>query len=642
MYSGNSKARLNIFARVGIILFLMLALIISASSCNKKPPDENDTDSKASEATDPAKSESESEKDDPEPSGSGTLTINAENASEYTLIRDDLANDTLKSAITGLRTLFTKKGFEIGYQSDYAKSDADIPTDTKEILVGKTNRAESIEFAKKLKKNDYVIAVKNSRIIILGGSEESTLKAIEYFENKYLYTKDSSISLEAKDSIVFSYSYQYKISELTFNGTPISEFTIVRPTVSNALSNYAADVLKNAIAEYSGVELSIVNEKKATDGKNIYIKLDTVDMADSDKYYYTDNEIHGSLYSIVYAVRQITAGFANASDGKYNIEMNGNGGKLTMKKNSYPTEPTLAGKIPVALCDQKNAEAVIIDLAAKDPTSAEAIIWRWSPNSSANGFSGSGFKNSIDEIKLRYSSVLEKYVVCITSSAGFMGVAEYPSGKKIWEASASGMGPHSIEYLPNGMIACALSGNTDYNKACVKIYDSNKSSPVAVASESLYGAHGVVWDNELGVLWALSNYEIVAYDIGSDPDAPTLTLINGLGGKLPGAGGHDLSTVAESPDKLWVSSNSVYMFDKYTGKFIDAYDGKSQIAAYNVKCISSTENGTVLRTVATEVYKAHDTDTLTVFVKNESGSYTETNYVFADRAFYKARYFYPY
>lgn len=642
MYSGNSKARLNIFARVGIILFLMLALIISASSCNKKPPDENDTDSKASEATDPAKSESESEKDDPEPSGSGTLTINAENASEYTLIRDDLANDTLKSAITGLRTLFTKKEFEIGYQSDYAKSDADIPTNTKEILVGKTNRAESIEFAKKLKKNDYVIAVKNSRIIILGGSEESTLKAIEYFENKYLYTKDNSISLEAKDSIVFSYSYQYKISELTFNGTPISEFTIVRPTVSNALSNYAADVLKNAIAEYSGVELSIVTEKKATDGKSIYIKLDTVDMADSDKYYYTDNEIHGSLYSIVYAVRQITAGFANASGGKYNIEMNGNGGKLTMKKNSYPTEPTLAGKIPVALCDQKNAEAVIIDLAAKDPTSAEAIIWRWSPNSSANGFSGSGFKNNIDEIKLRYSSVLEKYVVCITSSAGFMGVAEYPSGKKIWEASASGMGPHSIEYLPNGMIACALSGNTDYNKACVKIYDSNKSSPVAVASESLYGAHGVVWDNELGVLWALSNYEIVAYDIGSDPDAPTLTLINGLGGKLPGAGGHDLSTVAESPDKLWVSSNSVYMFDKYTGKFIDAYDGKSQIAAYNVKCISSTENGTVLRTVATEVYKAHDTDTLTVFVKNESGSYTETNYVFADRAFYKARYFYPY
>ena len=89
-------------------------------------------------------------------------------------------------------------------------------------------------------------------------------------------------------------------------------------------------------------------------------------MADSDKYYYTDNEIHGSLYSIVYAVRQITAGFANASDGKYNIEMNGNGGKLTMKKNSYPTEPMLAGKIPVALCDQKNAEAVIIDGKGSD------------------------------------------------------------------------------------------------------------------------------------------------------------------------------------------------------------------------------------------------------------------------------------
>lgn len=640
MYSGNSRTHLNIFARVGIILLLMLALIISTSSCNKNPPKGNETDSKASEAT--TVSESESEKADSEPSENSPLIINAENASEYTLIRDDLANNTLKSAVTSLHTLFVNKGFKVGYQSDYAKSEEDIPTDTKEILVGKTNRAESIEFSKILKKNDYVIAVKNSRIIIIGGSEESTLKAIEYFENKYLYTKDSSISLEAKDSIVFSYSYQYKISELTFNGVPISEFTIVKPTVSNALSNYAANVLKNAIAEYSGIELPIVTEKKAADGKKIYIKLDTVAMADNDKYYYTDNEIHGSLYSIVYAVRQITSGFANASGGKYNIEMNGSGGTLTMKKNSYPTEPTLSGKIPVALCDQKNAEAVIIDLAAKDPTSAEAIIWRWSPSSSENGFSGSGFKNRIDEIKLRYSPLLEKYVVCITSSSGFMGVAEYPSGKKIWEASASGMGPHSIEYLPNGMIACALSGNTDYNKACVKIYDSAKSSPVAVASENLYGAHGVVWDNELGVLWALSNYEIVAYDIGPDPESPTLTLISGLGGKLPGAGGHDLSTVANSPDKLWVSSNSIYMFDKYTGNFVENYDGKDQIATYNVKCISSTESGIILRTVANNVYTAHDTDTLTAFVKNESGGYTETNYVFSNRAFYKARYFYPY
>ena len=133
---------------------------------------------------------------------------------------------------------------------------------------------------------------------------------------------------------------------------------------------------------------------------------------------------------------------------------------------SKATAPPLfpPASLPVMLCDQLNAEAVIIDLAASDPTSDDAILWRWTP-SAENGFEALGFGHRIDDCKLKYSASLQKHVICVTSSAGFIGLAEYPSGKMLWEDLAKGYGPHSIDYLPSGNLVVALSGNGNKDKA---------------------------------------------------------------------------------------------------------------------------------------------------------------------------------
>jgi len=97
--------------------------------------------------------------------------------------------------------------------------------------------------------------------------------------------------------------------------------------------------------------------------------------------------------------------------------------KMILTETALPA--SLEGTVPIALCDQKNNMAVVIDLSADDPTSADAVLWEWSPNAE-NGFTGPGLLNQIDEIRLRYSEVLQTYIICTTSSAGFMGIAEFP------------------------------------------------------------------------------------------------------------------------------------------------------------------------------------------------------------------------
>ena len=307
------------------------------------------------------------------------------------------------------------------------------------------------------------------------------------------------------------------------------------------------------------------------------------------------------------------------------------------KELPYPTHPTLKNRLSVVLCDQLNATATVVDLAASDPTSANAILWEWAATPE-NGFAANGYRRRIDECKLRYSPTLQKYVICVTSSAGFMGIAEYPSGRKIWEDCAAGYGPHSIEYLPNGTVAVALSGNKDENKAEIRLYacDENGAPSQSYVKESFISAHSVVWDPEQSLLWALGKNRLAAYRVGGTPQSPTLTLLEGKGCEVSPSG-HDLSASLLDKDLLYLSANSVYRFHKPTNTLQTSFDGSDQIQVGAVKCIAEHTDGSILRTVAAKVWANHDTNVLDVFRKTDSGEWKKTSYTFEGRAFYKAR-----
>ena len=295
------------------------------------------------------------------------------------------------------------------------------------------------------------------------------------------------------------------------------------------------------------------------------------------------------------------------------------------------------GSLPVALCDQLNAEAVIIDLAAEDPTAPDAILWRWTP-SPDNGFEATGFRHRIDDCKLKYSTKLQKHVVCTTSSAGFMGIAEFPSGKKIWEDYAHRYGPHSIDYLPNGTVAVALSGNAAEKTAELRLYacDENGIPTREHFKYPFISAHGVVWDQERELLWALGRNTLMAFKVEGTPQAPELKPVEGLGCEIHPFG-HDLTKSLSHSNRLYFSSNSVYSFDMATNTLYEQFDGGDLIKAGAVKSVSEHTDGSILRTVAAQIYAGHDTNILDVFRKDSNGVWSKKSYVFEDRAFYKAR-----
>lgn len=104
-------------------------------------------------------------KDDEEGEGSEVpenVFIGADEISSYIIIRPDNADEETVSAASKLFfEMKNKFGGKITLTTDYVKDIKDVPTDTKEILVGLTNRAESGG----VRYSDTFIGFENERII---------------------------------------------------------------------------------------------------------------------------------------------------------------------------------------------------------------------------------------------------------------------------------------------------------------------------------------------------------------------------------------------------------------------------------------------------------------------------------------------
>ena len=607
-----------------VILVILFAIsCVMLSSCNKADGKNDDLSSNTETTIAP----------------SFQIQITKDNASDFAIVFPENSTDLLISAADELSKAFEECGLKMTTNNDCAENGKDVPVSTPEILIGVTNRTESQKYYQMLKANDYVIATEGNRIIILGGSEEATAAAVDKFKCTYLDQCSGTLLLQK--GILNSYTGTYPLSDIVLCGKSISQYDIVLPNTATAIERHAAKLIVDNILEACGYKLLVTTEEENSTKAHIKLSRNMQSYLETEYAFSNDGndfQISANERTLLYAVREFLSSLFGKSGSSADITPELKKNDMTLLAPHLPT--SLIGKTPIGLCDQLNNKAVVIDLGTEDPTSNEAIIWEWTPDPIVNGFTGVGFNHQIDELKLRYSEALGRYVIFVTSSSGFMGIAEYPSGQRIWEEIAAGYGPHSIEYLPNGIVACALSGNGNNDKSEVRIYAVNKdgSPSYKYISDVLVGAHAVHWDREFGVLWAMGSYEIIAYEISGTPENPVVTRIEGFGANI-GAGGHDFSADPNELGMFWFSTLSVNIFNKYENKVITNYTGKSIITTNAVKCICELPDGRILRTAATNVFKSHNTDTLAVFQKNDSGGYDKTEYVFKDRAFYKARAF---
>lgn len=171
--------------------------------------------------------------------------------------------------------------------------------------------------------------------------------------------------------------------------------------------------------------------------------------------------------------------------------------------------------------------------------------------------------------------------VMVTVGGQLAVIATYASGEtrgtKLWSKNCGvGSYPHAAELIPNGNLAVAAS-HGDW----VKVFSTSSSN---VATYTLPGAHGVVWDNERHRLWVVGDTKLTALIVGGTRSAPTLTEDAALAKTIPG-NGHDLSRFEGDDNKLWVTnSGHVYIYDKTTKALVNA-PGAAHRAA--VKAVSN-------------------------------------------------------
>ncbi len=196
-----------------LILLALLTLVVLVS-CNGNTPDApvDDTTTAQTQVTEP----------EPDP-----ITVFADGASQYKLIRPDEASQEVIDAFVALKDAMNAKyGISFSLATDFEMRDFDIAQRHKyEIVVGATNREESASALNDITYNESLIRVDGTRLVIIGGNDAATVKAIEHFIENCL--TDGSLELCGELYRTPADQLGYLKNAIKLDGVDISDFTLV-------------------------------------------------------------------------------------------------------------------------------------------------------------------------------------------------------------------------------------------------------------------------------------------------------------------------------------------------------------------------------------------------------------------------------
>ena len=137
--------------------------------------------------------------------------------SGYAIVRNSKSNVKVTKKTALLKSAIEEKlGLDLAVAEDWYNPNNPPDLSAKEILVDKTNRKESADALAKLENKEgdaYIVEITENKIVIVGKTELSTMRAISYFINNYVIpsAKGNNIDLSHGKSVTEDYSAEKNI-----------------------------------------------------------------------------------------------------------------------------------------------------------------------------------------------------------------------------------------------------------------------------------------------------------------------------------------------------------------------------------------------------------------------------------------------
>lgn len=177
----------------------------------------------------------------------------------FNLIRSSYCSEAITSAATAVyRRIREITGTTPKYAEDLTPG-LNTDNDDFEILIGATSRKESQEKLAELSARDWYVGPSGNKILVIGGDDSSTLKAISRFaaiieENAELIGEGGDLVL-GELGTEFLYRYEYSARVISVGGKDIGEFVVYYS--SDKYAHEVADVIAGKITEISGAVLKV-------------------------------------------------------------------------------------------------------------------------------------------------------------------------------------------------------------------------------------------------------------------------------------------------------------------------------------------------------------------------------------------------
>lgn len=251
-----------------------------------------------------------------------------------------------------------------------------------------------------------------------------------------------------------------------------------------------------------------------------------------------------------------------------------------------------------------------------------------------------GLSDSIWSCKLEYYNIadtrLREYegreVVMAAYGASSAKMISFDDKKEVlWSTDSTASNPHACELLPNGIVAVAASTGGE-----IRFFDA-KGKGLDFVSAKLEDSHGLLWDPENKVLWAIGRTVLTAYEAEISDGKITVRERADLRATIPGDWAHDLQPVYGNTDRMWVTTSAaVYIYSKSERKFLTDFPGSDKVSLKSVKGIGNFDDGSIVLIRPDGAFKSWTGADIT-FLQPTGDDFIPQTVKSGDSGFYKVR-----